>query len=101
MMGAILAEHNNQLDQAIQQFLMVIRIDPHFGDAHAGLAEVYARQGRFEEAIREIQIGFEYDPDPQYRGSLAKGCCKTHSSTPCIDTVADATAWQICWCAHL
>ena len=71
MMGGILAEHNNQLDQAIQQFLMVIRIDPHFGDAHAGLAEVYARQGRFEEAIREIQIGLEYDPDPQYRGSLA------------------------------
>jgi len=36
------------------------------------LAEVYARQGRFEEAIREIQIGFEYDPDPQFRGLLAR-----------------------------
>ena len=69
-MGDILVD-NNQLDQAIQQYLMVIRIDPHFGDAHSSLGYAYARQGRFEIAVSEIQTGLEYDPDPQYRGLLA------------------------------
>jgi serine/threonine-protein kinase len=69
-MGDILAD-NKQLDQAIQQYLMVIRIDPHFGPAHADLGYAYARQGRFQDAVSEIQTGLQYDPDPQYRGWLA------------------------------
>jgi TolB-like protein len=69
-LGDILAQ-NNQLDQAVQQYMMVIRIDSRFGGAHGDLGYAYARQGRFPEAIREIKTGLEYDPDPQYRGWLA------------------------------
>jgi TolB-like protein/DNA-binding winged helix-turn-helix (wHTH) protein/Tfp pilus assembly protein PilF len=69
-MGDILVD-NNQLDQAIQQYLTVIRIDPHFGYAHAELGQAYAKQGRFLDAVSEIQTGLQYDPDPQYRGFLA------------------------------
>jgi TolB-like protein/DNA-binding winged helix-turn-helix (wHTH) protein/Tfp pilus assembly protein PilF len=66
----ILAD-NNQMQEAIEQYLMTIRMDPHFGPAHADLGKTYALQGRFEDAIREVQTGLEYDPDPQYRGLLA------------------------------
>ncbi len=68
-MGDILAD-NNRLDKAIQQYLMVISIDPHFG-AHANLGVVYARQGRFAEAMKEVQTGREDDSDAGYRGLLA------------------------------
>jgi TolB-like protein/DNA-binding winged helix-turn-helix (wHTH) protein/Tfp pilus assembly protein PilF len=71
VLGGILAENNNQLDQAIQKYLMVIGIDPQFGDAHGGLGFVYATQGRFQDAVSEVQTAFQYDPDPQYLGSLA------------------------------
>ena len=69
-MGGILVD-NNRLDQAIQQYLMVINIDPHFGGAHRDLGYVNARQGRFPDAIREIQTGREDDSDAEYRGLLA------------------------------
>jgi TolB-like protein/DNA-binding winged helix-turn-helix (wHTH) protein/Tfp pilus assembly protein PilF len=69
-LGDILTS-SGQMDQAIAQYRKVIGIDPHFGSAHEGLGFAYARTRRFEEAVKEIQIGLEYDHDPQYRGELA------------------------------
>src|SRR6267378_1071882 len=66
----ILAD-DGQLDLAIQQYLSTIAKDPHFGPAHADLGITYALRGRFSEAIKEIRVGQEYDPDPQYLGWLA------------------------------
>jgi tetratricopeptide (TPR) repeat protein len=62
---------DGQLDLAIQQYLSTIAKDPHFGAAHADLGATYALRGRFSDAIKEIQTGLLYDPDPQYRGWLA------------------------------
>jgi tetratricopeptide (TPR) repeat protein len=62
---------DGQLDLAIQQYLSTIAKDPHFGAAHADLGATYALHGRFSDAIKEIQTGLLYDPDPQYRGWLA------------------------------
>jgi len=69
-LGDILAD-NHQMEQAIEQYLKTIRIDPQFSLAHVGLAMAYASQGRFQDAIREMQIGLKYDSDPQFRGGLA------------------------------
>jgi TolB-like protein/DNA-binding winged helix-turn-helix (wHTH) protein/Flp pilus assembly protein TadD len=66
----ILAD-DGQLDLAIQQYLSTIAKDPHFGPAHANLGITYALRGRFSDAIKEIRVGQEYDPDPQYLGLLA------------------------------
>jgi tetratricopeptide (TPR) repeat protein len=62
---------DGQLDLAIQQYLSIIAKDPHFGAAHADLGATYALRGRFSDAIKEIQTGLLYDPDPKYRGWLA------------------------------
>jgi TolB-like protein/Tfp pilus assembly protein PilF len=66
----ILAE-NHQTDQAIQQYLKTIRMDPQFGAGHVGLAMAYASQGRFQDAVREMQTALEHDPGPESRGWLA------------------------------
>ncbi len=44
-----------QYDQAIQQCLRTLEMDPHFGTAHYNLALAYEQKGMFEEAIREMQ----------------------------------------------
>jgi len=63
-LGDILAE-NRQTDQAIQQYLKTISIDPQFAAGHAGLAMAYASLGRFQDAIREMQTELKYDHDPE------------------------------------
>jgi TolB-like protein/lipoprotein NlpI len=69
-LGDILAD-NHHSEQAIEQFLKTIRIDPQFSSAHADLGLAYAMQRQFQDAIREMQTGIEYDRDPQYLGWFA------------------------------
>ena len=69
-LGDILAD-NHQTDQAIQQYLKTIRMDPQFAAGHAGLAIAYASQQRFQDAIREMQTELEYDSNSEDRGWLA------------------------------
>jgi TolB-like protein/DNA-binding winged helix-turn-helix (wHTH) protein/Flp pilus assembly protein TadD len=69
-LGDILSS-SGQMDQAIAQYQKTIGIDPHFGAAHGGLGLAYARTRRYDEAIKEILAGLEFDNDPQYRGALA------------------------------
>ncbi len=44
-----------QYDQAIQQCLRTLEMDPHFATAHYNLALAYEQKGMFEDAIREMQ----------------------------------------------
>jgi TolB-like protein/Tfp pilus assembly protein PilF len=69
-LGDILAD-NHQTDQAIQQYLKTIRMDPQFAAGHAGLAIAYASQQRFQDAIREMQTELEYDSNSEDRGWFA------------------------------
>jgi tetratricopeptide (TPR) repeat protein len=44
------------------QFKRAIDIEPNYAAAHQGLANYYAAQGRFGEAIEEINTALRYDP---------------------------------------
>jgi serine/threonine-protein kinase len=43
------------LDRAEAQLRKVLLIEPHFAFAHYGLGDVHAQQGRYEEAIAELE----------------------------------------------
>jgi serine/threonine-protein kinase len=42
-------------DRAEAQLLKVLAIDPHFAFAHYGLGDVQAQQGRYDEALSELE----------------------------------------------
>ncbi len=42
-------------DQALEQYRKLLELDPNFPGTHAGLGVLYARQGKFQEAIKELQ----------------------------------------------
>jgi serine/threonine-protein kinase len=42
-------------DRAETELRKVLAIDPHFAFAHYGLGDVHAQQGRYEEALAEIE----------------------------------------------
>ena len=69
-LGVILF-HMQQQDLAIRQFLSTLSSNSQFALAHADLGDAYAVQGRFQDAIREVQAAVQYDRDPQFQGSLA------------------------------
>ncbi|MGD0791985.1 MAG: tetratricopeptide repeat protein [Terriglobales bacterium] len=46
-----------QDDRAIAQFRKALEIDPTFGMAHQGLYRAYSREGKKDEAIRELFYG--------------------------------------------
>jgi tetratricopeptide (TPR) repeat protein len=48
---------------SIAAYERVIARDPRFGLAYQGLAEVYGRQNRLDEAIATIRKAIECDPD--------------------------------------
>jgi superkiller protein 3 len=45
-----------QYDEAIAEFQQAIENDPYYSDAHYSLANAYTRQGRTEDAAKEMEI---------------------------------------------
>jgi lipopolysaccharide biosynthesis regulator YciM len=43
----------HQFDRAIEQYKLVLSADPNFAEAHRQLAEAYAVEGLFDEAVAE------------------------------------------------
>ncbi len=50
-------------DEAIARYQQVIEADSSFVLAYQGLAEVYARKGQLEEAVRTIRQAIELEPN--------------------------------------
>jgi len=58
-------------EAAARQYREVIGLDPHFAQAHAGLARVYERQGKYDEAVEELGKAAEVSDDRAFGAALA------------------------------
>jgi len=80
--------------EAVAQINKVIERDPSFVPAHFYLAQVYATQGRFPDAVNEIKkIGTDpgsYSPDAQ--GFIKEMLSTTHGPVPANVAVAYVAA---------
>ena len=55
-----------QYDQAITAYRKALELDPNFSTAHLRLGEAYTQQGRYEEALAELQQGRRLYRDPAF-----------------------------------
>jgi len=58
-------------ETAARQYREIIELDPHFAQAHAGLARVYERQGKYDEAVEELGKAAEASDDSTFGAALA------------------------------
>jgi DNA-binding winged helix-turn-helix (wHTH) protein/TolB-like protein/tetratricopeptide (TPR) repeat protein len=49
----------HEFDLAIEQYKLVLALDPNFAEAHRQLAEAYSEKGRFDEAVDEMNRRFD------------------------------------------
>ncbi len=54
---------NQRLDEALFEFLKVLRLDPDNAGAHNNIGVVYARRLMFDEAEREFELAARFNPD--------------------------------------
>jgi tetratricopeptide (TPR) repeat protein len=60
-------------EASVGAYQKVIAADPRFGLAYQGLAEVYSRLDRLDDAIATIRKAIECDPDePLFHTSLSR-----------------------------
>lgn len=72
-----LAYHNlKQYDKAIKNYQSALRIDPGAADVYLELARIYAKTGKKDEALRNVEQALKYVPDYQealsFKASIAK-----------------------------
>jgi tetratricopeptide (TPR) repeat protein len=63
---------SGDLPRAQFEFGEALLIDPAAGEAHAGLAEIYRRQGRTEDALRALRAALWGGEDARLRLQLAR-----------------------------
>lgn len=56
-------DNQGQLEKAIQEYQIALRLSPYDVEAHNNLANVYIRQRRFEEAIQEYLAALKLKPN--------------------------------------
>src|SRR6266567_1152341 len=49
----------HEFDRAIEQYKLVLAIDPNFAEGHRQLAEAYSEKGKFDEAVAEMNRRFD------------------------------------------
>jgi TolB-like protein/tetratricopeptide (TPR) repeat protein len=80
--------------EAIEQIKKVLERDPSFGPAHFYLAQVYATQGRFADAVKELPINRpgsgSFSPDAQ--GFIKSMLSPEHAPLPANVALAYAIA---------
>jgi len=67
LLGMILGK-KNRYDEAIHEFLVAEKLsargsDVHHADFHLEFANLYYRKGRFDDALKELQIALHLKPD--------------------------------------
>jgi tetratricopeptide (TPR) repeat protein len=62
----------NQLDAATKQFQAALAADPRSSSAHRGLAEIARKQGRLDEAVKELQASLIARNSAAVRTMLAR-----------------------------
>jgi serine/threonine-protein kinase len=63
--------HAGQIDQALEQGLATVQMEPHFPLGHVWLGFVYERLGKFPEALREFQTTAQLFPGVKSEANLA------------------------------
>jgi tetratricopeptide (TPR) repeat protein len=61
-----------QVDAALAEFQAVLAVDPRSPAAHRGLAEIDRRQGKMDDAVKELQASLEARDSAVVRTMLAK-----------------------------
>ena len=52
----------DRIQEAVDQYLKVLRVDPGYANAHYNLGDAYGRQGKLDEAIMEFRLALQYNP---------------------------------------
>jgi len=67
---ALMRSQRGKLDQAVADFAEAIRLDERHYNAYAGLAQVYERQQKWDEAVEQLTQAIARKPgwSPLYRG---------------------------------
>jgi len=63
-------ERHQEVDAAIEMFLLAVSLDDGSADAHAGLAEAYQRKGMREEAVEHCRRRLAIDPEHEQARAL-------------------------------
>ena len=61
-----------RIDSAEKEFQSTLRADPNSAAAHRGLAEVYRRRGKLDEAVKELQASLAARDSAVVRTALAR-----------------------------
>ena len=78
-------------EEAIAGYLAVIEADAKFELAHQGLAEVYSRVDRLDQAIATIRTAIELNPDESlYQISLSRFLQRQGKIAAAEDAAAEA-----------
>ena len=81
-----------QYDQAIQQCLRTLEMDPHFAPAHFYLAWAYQGKGMFDEAVTEMQKAMadsgENGTNPQFLSQLTRAYALAGKRAEALQTMA-------------
>jgi tetratricopeptide (TPR) repeat protein len=76
-------------DQAIEHHREILRMDPSFGRAHAGLADAYLQKGMSEVALAEFRWVAEHDRRPSTLAPLAYAYAVAGHEAQARDTLAE------------
>jgi len=72
-LGMALAQSPGRLADALAHCEEAVRLKPAFAEAHNNLAVVYAKTGRWEAAVSQVEIAARLDPaSPAIRDNLEK-----------------------------
>ena len=74
-------DHEGQTEQAIEQYKLALKFNPHFALAHTNLGNALAQMGRVQEAIDHYEQALLVNPqDSDARANLTK--LKAQQKTP-------------------
>jgi predicted Zn-dependent protease len=80
-----LIDYQQQLDEEAEKYLKkALLLDPHLVSSRFQLARVYAREGKYADALHEIDAAERADPDNSsvhyVRGQVLKHLGRTHDA---------------------
>ncbi len=58
----VVYQDKGRIEEAIQQYLLAIRIRPDYADAYTNLGKAYLSKGMYEKAIEQFRIALTFEP---------------------------------------
>ena len=79
----------HQSEQAMEQYRRAVGVEPKSGWSHIFLGQAYAQQGKFKEAIAELNHARQLNDDPLELTSLGYACAVSGQRTEAQKIIAE------------